>query len=235
MGHPIWPLFDLEVRTPTLTLRYVDDELAAELAELATEGIHDPARTPFSFPWTDVAPPRQQRNTMQYYWRCRAETTPTSWNLGLAVDVDGSIAGVASIESNDFASLRQVVTGSWLGRGFQGRGIGKEMRIAALTLAFDGFDADRALTGAWHDNAASLGVTRSLGYTETGRRWALRRDRSDLIVDFEMQRGHFDTLRRSDITLHGVDGARDLLEVAAARPARSESAHVSVAADSTSS
>ena len=38
------------------------------------------------------------------------------------------------------------------------------MRLAALTLGFDGLGAEIATTGLWHDNAASLGVTQSLGY-----------------------------------------------------------------------
>ena len=212
MGEPIWPLFELEVRTPTLRLRYIDDDLAAQLAELAAAGIHDPVTSPFSFPWTDVPPPQLQRNTMQYYWRCRADTRPDSWIIDLAVEVDGTVVGVAGIGADHFAQLRQVVTGSWLGREFQGRGIGKEMRAAVLTLGFDGFDADLALTDAWHDNAASIGVTKSLGYVETGRKRALRRDLPDQIVNFEMSRAHFATIRRADITLHGIEAVRDQLE-----------------------
>ena len=49
MSHPYWPLFDLEVRTTRLTLRYVDEALAVELAELHG-GIHDPATMPFCGP-----------------------------------------------------------------------------------------------------------------------------------------------------------------------------------------
>lgn len=148
---------------------------------------------------------------MQYYWRCRADTRLDSWTIDLAVEVDNAVVGVAGIGADHFAQLRQVVTGSWLGREFQGRGIGKEMRAAVLVLGFDGFGADLALTDAWHDNAASIGVTRSLGYVETGRKRALRRDRPDQLVNFEMGREHFETIRRADITLHGVEAVRDLL------------------------
>ncbi len=35
--------------------------------------------------------------------------------------------------------------------------------MAALTLGFDGLGAEFALTAAWHDNAASLGVTTIVG------------------------------------------------------------------------
>ena len=42
--------------------------------------------------------------------------------------------------------MRTVGTGSWLGRPYQGRGIGKEMRGAVLALAFDGLGAEVAET-----------------------------------------------------------------------------------------
>ena len=38
MAHPHWPIFDIEVRTPRLTLRAVDDEIATELENLAEAG-----------------------------------------------------------------------------------------------------------------------------------------------------------------------------------------------------
>ena len=93
MPHPVWPLFDLRVTTPRLELRFVDDQLALELAELAAKGVHDPAFMPFLMPWTDVESPQQQRNTMQFYWRCRAEWSPAAWHLTLAVIVDGEVVG----------------------------------------------------------------------------------------------------------------------------------------------
>ena len=147
MVHPHWPLFDLEVRTPRLVLRYVDDELAAELATLAAAGVHDPSWMPFSIPWTDLEPPELQRQAMQYWWQCRASTSPESWELNLAVVVDGAAVGVTSIGAAEFPVLRTFHTGSWLGRSFQGRGLGTEMRAATLHLGFAGFGAERATTG----------------------------------------------------------------------------------------
>lgn len=216
MGHPVWPLFDLEVRTPVLTLRYVDDELAVELLRVAAAGIHDPAATPFGVPWTDLPSPELERSAMRFYWDTRAATSPESFRLLMAVIVDGSVIGAADVFATHFPQLHQFETGSWLGREFQGRGFGKEMRRACLTLGFDGLGAELALTSAWHDNPASLGVTRSLGYTPTGSRRALRRAVPDVQLTFSMDRDHFATLRRSDITLHGLDPARELLGVSPA-------------------
>ena len=68
----IWPLFDLRVSTPRLTLRYITDELGVQLAELAALGIHEPETMPFSEPWTDVAPPELQRNSLRYFWQERS-------------------------------------------------------------------------------------------------------------------------------------------------------------------
>lgn len=75
-----------------------------------------------------------------------------------------------------------------------------------------GFDADLAITRAWHDNAASLGVTRSLPYTETGTTREQRRDRPDTMVEFTMTSGQWATIRRDDIHLTGIAAARAQLE-----------------------
>ena len=85
MAHPFWPLFDLEVRTPRLTLRYVDDELGVEVAHLALRGIHDKDFMPFATPWTDVPDEELGPNSFRHWWLSRAETTIDRWNINLAV------------------------------------------------------------------------------------------------------------------------------------------------------
>ncbi|GAY14954.1 GNAT family N-acetyltransferase [Mycobacterium sp. shizuoka-1] len=210
MAH-IWPLFDLRVTTPRIELRYVSDELGERLARLAAKGIHDPATMPFTEPWTDVPSPELERNSLQYYWRNRAETARARWNLDLAVLVDESVVGMCSVHAEQFPQNRRLTTGSWLGRAHHGQGIGKEMRQAALHLIFAGFDADLAVTRAWHDNSASLAVTRSLPYTQTVTTVETRRDRPDTMVAFAMAAGRWATVRRDDIRLAGIEDARALL------------------------
>jgi len=214
MEQPIWPLTGLEVVSPMLTLRYITDDLGFELALLAAEGVHDPATMPFSTPWTDVPSPELERNTLRFYWRNRAETTVGHWDLNLAVVVDGVAVGMCSIEADAFPTRRSAETGSWVGRRYQRRGIGREVRHAALHLIFAGFDADQATTRAWHDNTASLGVTRSLPYVQTGSSLQQRRDRPDTMLEFAMSRAQWNTARREDIDLIGIVAARAQLTTA---------------------
>jgi RimJ/RimL family protein N-acetyltransferase len=212
MTHPIWPLFDLRVTTPRLEMRYIDDQLAVDLAQLAARGVHDPSLMPFAMPWTDVEPPQLQRNTMQWYWRCRAEVSPARWHIEFAVLVDGIVNGSTSLGADDFHTLRQFETGSWLGREFQGRGIGKEMRQAALHLGFAGLGAHFATTGAFDDNIASLRVTRSLGYREEGRHRSLRRNAVAETIRYRMPCDDWaERLRRDDIAVSGLDPCLPLL------------------------
>ncbi len=42
------------------------------------------------------------------------------------------------------------------------------MRTAVLALAFGPLEAEAAITSAWHDNHASLGVSRARGYRPNG-------------------------------------------------------------------
>ncbi len=206
MAHRHWPLFDLRVRTPRVELRYPDDEIATALAELAAQGVHDPASMPFSMPWTDVPSPQLERNCLQFFWRGRAEWAVESWSLPLAVFVDGEVVGVQDMIAKNFLIRRSFETGSWLGRAHQGRGIGKEMRAAMLHLAFVGLGAEWAHTSAWHDNAASLGVTRALGYEPNGEVVDVRRNRTgETMLGFRMARGRWETTRRDDIVIEHLE------------------------------
>ncbi len=214
MGHPHWPLFDLEVHTPRLTLRYIDDELGVALVDLAARGIHDPEFMPFAMPWTDAAPEEFGRNSFQYWWRCRAETTVDSWNINLAVIEDGQVVGATGLGGREFPVKRWFETGSWLGRRHQGRGLGTELRIATLQLGFLGFDGETAGTGAFFDNGPSLGVTHKLGYEPNGLEHNVRRGESAVTLRYRMDRSHFvDNVARDDITISGDRDARRLLGI----------------------
>jgi RimJ/RimL family protein N-acetyltransferase len=213
MGHPYWPLFDLEIRTPRLTLRYLDDELGTAVAAVAALGVHDPSWMPFMTPWTDHDSPELERNAFQFWWRSRAEIRPDHWNINLAVIVDGAVVGASGLSADNFGVLRTFETGSWLGRAFQGKGLGAELREATLHLGFAGLGAEHATTGAFTDNAPSLAVTQRLGYEPEGARRVVRRGESAELLGFRMQRSHWETIRRDDIEMSGVDGARDLLHI----------------------
>jgi RimJ/RimL family protein N-acetyltransferase len=211
MAHPYWPLFDLSVRTPRVELRYPDDDLVLRAVELSLKGIHDPATMPFGFPWTDAESPEFERNSLKHYWRNRADHTPDKWRFTFVVLAEGEVAGVQGMDADNFGKLRQAETGSWLGKEFQGKGIGKEMRAAILHLLFAGLGAERATSGAWHDNASSLGVSRSLGYRENGEEYRMRRDQPDRLVHLVLTREEWAPTRRDDIEILGLDACIDML------------------------
>jgi RimJ/RimL family protein N-acetyltransferase len=210
----VWPLFGLRVVTPRVTLRYPDDEDCAALAELAARGVHDPDTMPFSIPWTDAPSPELERGTLQFLWRQRAEWSVEHWHLPLATVVEGQVVGTQGIGADAFPKLREVGTGSWLGRAHQGQGIGREMRAAVLHFAFAGLQAEYALSGAWHDNTPSLRVTTALGYAEEGRRRALRRDTPDWLVGFRLSRDEWERRRRDDIAIEGLEPCLDMFGLA---------------------
>lgn len=211
MAHPYWPLFDLRVRTPTLELRYPNDDDVIELVALAVRGIHDPADMPFGMPWTDAPPGEFERNCCQFLWRQRAELTAKSWHLPMVVALDAELIGSQGLAATEFVARRTVETGSWLGRAFQGQGFGKEMRQAILHLGFAGLGAERAVTGAWHDNGPSLGVTRALGYRANGESIEMRRDAADRQLHYAMDRVDWESRRRDDIEIEGLQPCLPLL------------------------
>jgi RimJ/RimL family protein N-acetyltransferase len=213
MLDEIWPLFGLRLRIGDIELRLPGDEELGSLALLAARGIHDPDVMPFQQPWTDVPSPQQERNFLQFHWRCRAEWQPDSWHLPLTVWVDGRVAGSQGVLARQFPILREVETGSWLGREFQGRGIGKLMRAAVLHLAFAGLNAEHAITSAFTDNAASLGVTRALGYQPDGIRRQVVRDQARQARRFRISRPEWLGRKRAEVEISGLEPCLPLFGV----------------------
>ena len=75
MAHP-WPLFDLRLRTPRLELRLPTDDDLLGLMEVARAGVHDPAATPFKFPWDELPSPAFERNFLLHWWASRGSWKP---------------------------------------------------------------------------------------------------------------------------------------------------------------
>jgi RimJ/RimL family protein N-acetyltransferase len=210
MGHPLWPLYDLRLCTPELELRLPNEEELIALCRVARAGVHDPDFMPFTAAWTDQPSPQFERGFWQFHWRVRAEWTPERWRLELAVFREGEPIGTQGIGADDFAVLREPGTGSWLGQRFQGRGYGKQMRAAVLQLAFEGLDAVAARSGAYVDNAASLGVSRALGYQENGVGRVIRRGQPADHIWLRLTRERWQAHRYCEVEVEGLDSCRDL-------------------------
>jgi RimJ/RimL family protein N-acetyltransferase len=164
--HPYWPLFDLRLRSADLELRPMTEADLTRLSdELPDDLEQDPASTSY-----DIADVRVGRGivTHQTYWKHYGTWRPEAWRLNFVVRRDGKMIGVQELEGNDFVMLRTVDTSSYLVSAARGRGFGKQMRAAVLVLAFGALEAEAAITSAWRDNHASLGVSRSLGYQPNG-------------------------------------------------------------------
>lgn len=205
MTSQYWPLVRLRLRVGQLELRLPDAGDLEELAALAEAGVHDPAVQPFSVEWTDVEPAARALGTMQYHWSCWASWRPASWSLNMIAAVDGMVVGTQGIGAQDFATMREVGTGSWLGRQYQGQGIGTQMRAATLALAFDGLGAEYATSGAFLHNAASLAVSRKLGYRDDGIERRLIRGQPQDMRRLRLDRASWEACRLPGIAIEGLD------------------------------
>ncbi len=180
-----WPLTSLLLRLGNLALRPVRETDLDTLGDLHPLDLEMNPATARPFGLGERA--ARSVAMRQEYWQAMGSWTPDNWDLGFLVLLDDEIAGVQSLEGREFALLRTVETASWLRHEHRGRGLGKLARLAVLSLAFDGLGAEVALTEAWSDNAASIGVSRSLGYRPNG---SVRHRRDD--VAWEMPRLRLD-------------------------------------------
>lgn len=201
-----WPLFGLAVRTPRLELRYPDDADLVALSLVATDIVEPGGFQPFGTPWHEGSDKIVRQRVLQHNWQRRADLTPEDWHLNLVTVVEDEVVGVQGIFCvGPFRVSRTVSSGSWLSRARQGGGIGTEMRAAILHLAFAGLGAERAETGAMEGNESSLGVTRKLGYQPNGDRVHVDGDERRRELRFAMDRAHWESRRRDDIEIVGLE------------------------------
>ena len=199
-----WPLSGLRLRTPRLEMRLPTLAELDELASLAAEGIHDPGVMPFGVAWTDVPPQERARSVLQFQLSQWGGWSPGDWSLNLVADLGGVIVGTQGVSGRDFAVLREVHTGSWLGQRYQGQGLGTEMRSAVLHLGFAGLGAEFAVSEAFTDNLASLGVSRKLGYLPDGIRRQSIRDRPATIQMLRLDRAGWQAHRQAPVEITGL-------------------------------
>jgi RimJ/RimL family protein N-acetyltransferase len=207
----IWPLFGLRVMCGPLELRVVQDSDIPVLVDLAERGIHDPDAMPFLFPWSTAPIDELGRNTAVHHWRTRADFTPAQWSLELLVSWNGTTVGCQGFRTQDYLVTRTGETGSWLGRQYQGKGIGTAMRQAMCAFLFDHLDAQEVTSAAFTDNPASQAVSRKVGYQPNGRTRERRRE-DELVICLRTRLAPEDLVRpEHDLRVVGVQPVRELI------------------------
>lgn len=159
------PLFGLRLRTPRLELRLPTRDELVELRELARAGVHPPELMPFLYAWTDE--PYSEEWVVAFHEAARSAWSPDRWNLMLGAWSEEGLIGSQGAEAARWLETRTAETGSWLGRRFQGRGYGTEMRAAMVELLW-ALGGEAVTSGALEGNEASARVSAKLGYRVVG-------------------------------------------------------------------
>ena len=155
-----WPTHALRLTAGDVVLSGTTEADALHLAAVVPADLeHDPSFPAFLTPGQKV---------LRQYWREAAGWSVDDWVLPFTVRRAGAVVGVQALEAKEFAVRRTVETYSWLVPSVRGTGLGKQVRAMVLELAFGHLGAAYAVTEAWEDNHASLGVSRALGYAPNG-------------------------------------------------------------------
>ena len=198
-----WPLFGLRLGYRDVRLRPMREADLAHLAAVLPEDVgHDPRLAMFA---SQTFAENERRLFCQGYWRALGTWDPASWELHLVVEYGGDLVGVQTLEGANFPALRTVDSASWLIPAVRGRGVGVAMRTAALGLAFDHLGAVAAISSATLDNAASLGVSRRIGYADNGISRIV--DTSGEVVDLQNLRLPADRWPGAPVAVEGLTPA----------------------------
>lgn len=175
----------LEVRGPTLTLRYAVQADAPRLLELASE---EAVTRWFSWgPYSTVAEPRAYIDSLA-----------AKRDAGILLDFlvvhheDGPIGvtGLSELSARD----RRATVGTWFGRQWWGRGVNAESKALIAALAFDGLGMERLTAWANARNGRSQMALERVGFRREGvlRAWHRHGDAMHDVVVFRMLRAEFE-------------------------------------------
>lgn len=213
-----FPVLGLRVTAGPIELTGADDDTLIALANLAFEGIHASDALPFLQPWTLRPAGDFERNFVQYHWGVRSRFAPEAWSLELAVRYEGELVGMQGVGTEDFLLMRTGETGSWLGRRYQGRGIGTLMRQAMCAFLFDHLDFSEITSAAFSDNPASQAVSRKVGYRDNGANRKLRprtataaEPGQEVATERRFVLAPSDLVRGPELSVEGVEPLRRLI------------------------
>jgi RimJ/RimL family protein N-acetyltransferase len=205
IGTQAWPLFGLRLTAADVVLRPATEVDRFALAAQVPDDLElDPDATRYA------VPERLNRRAavLQSYWTAWGTWTPAAWVLPLAVVHDDVVVGSQTLEGTRFLETRTVDSSSWLVPSARGRGWGRQARAAVLRLAFAELGAEAAITSAWHDNHASLGVSRSLGYVDNGIQLHPRAGPRDEMVHLRLTRERWASVQQPVVSVTGFDPCR---------------------------
>jgi RimJ/RimL family protein N-acetyltransferase len=205
--HWSWPLHGIRLRTADLDLTVMTE---ADLPTVWALLPGDLELNPHATTYAGLDLPANRRAIVaQGYWRALGMWSPEDWALPFVVRSAGAVVGVQWLEGPDWRADRTVDSSSWLVAPARGRGLGTQMRAAVLALAFGPLRAEAAVSSAVVDNAASLGVSRSLGYGETHR--SVLEHSGETLQHVRLERATWDASDWSSrVGIDGVDRALPL-------------------------
>lgn len=207
----IWPPYQLVITAGDLELKIISDDDAPEFVDLVLDGVHDPDYMPFGFPWTEAPRNELPAGFVRHQWEVRSRTSADQWVLPFAVRRNGELVGTQDVKGSRIVITRSCSTGSWLARRFHGQRIGTRMRQAVCAFAFDELGAIEMTSGAFVDNAPSLGVSRNVGYQPNGIQRTVRKD---VLAHEQLLRLTPETFNRGDpVTVRGAEAVRRFLEI----------------------
>jgi RimJ/RimL family protein N-acetyltransferase len=203
----IWPLHGIRLGTADLDLRVMTE---ADLPEVCAVLPPDLELNPHATTYAGLDLPANRRAVVaQGYWRAFGMWSPDDWALPFVVRRGDRIIGGQWLEGPDYRADRTVDSSSWLVREARGCGFGRQMRGAVLELAFTFLGARAAISSAVVDNAASLGVSYSLGYRDTHT--SVLEHSGERLQHVRLER---DTWRRGghggEVTVEGIEAALPL-------------------------
>ena len=212
MPHPHWPLFDLEVRTPRLDIAVRRRRHADGARDAGGERDPRPAEMPFAIPWTDIEPPELERAGVPLlvglpcrHVACQVEPDPRRARRrhGRRLDKHRHFRVRGHTDVRDRLMARSRIPGPGPRQGDASRDVATRVRRLRRRTGDDRCVHRQSGVAGRHP-LSRLRTQRATPPRAPGRGAEI-----DPVPDVACSIGT--TIRRDDITLHGVEPAAAML------------------------
>jgi ribosomal-protein-alanine N-acetyltransferase len=192
---------ELEVRGSEVSLRYARPGDAERLFELASD-----AEVTRFFSWGPYTSLSQAADYIANLARKRADGSRLEFVIDHRRDGVIGVTGLSEFALRD----RHAVVGTWLGRGWWGKGANRESKALVLAMAFSGLRLGRVTAWCGTENGRSQAALERLGFVHEGvlRQWHVHGGEPKDVISYSMLRSEWE---RSEL-------AREPFEIAGTIP-----------------
>lgn len=201
---------DLKVKTPLIQLRVGTPSELTQLGEVAEKFVVSPSqlglKSNFRSEWDGLPPSKRNAFIVERQQMAWENFSLKKWNFPFIVFCEGEVIGEVFLRSQNFRENRIFSTVGWLGEPWRNKGLGLEVRSAAIHFGFGALSAERTLAHFFQESEQALNISKKLSYSLSGAVLCITQSRDiRRMLFYRLNRRLWEgRIKREDIEMEGM-------------------------------